>query len=344
MRMKWSEFSICVRKVLGKERFTKLQSDVKFFLTFRHDYSAARGRPSVKRRTYIFIIDGKTVHGGLSDRLRGLFGVYAYCRQSEYDFKIFWEYPDTLTNYLIPQGTDWLIKKEQMCYDRRYVDFKFFNNHTGLANDETSYFSLLKSSKPIVHVYSCITLHEDYYSVYFQELFQPSEVLSGSIAEQTKIIGDKYVSITFRFIGLFGDFIDRPDLFPALEKEEEKAEYIDICLNAVKYVKEINPWASKVLVTADSMLFLDEAKKLDFVYVIPGDVSHMDTTRNLNDFSQLKSFLDLLLISKAEKSYNFAYKRMYSNSKFASTASLIGGRRVIDLTEKNMEAWRRKFV
>ena len=31
----------------------------------------------------VFIIDGKTPHGGLSDRLRGLFSIYYYCKQCE---------------------------------------------------------------------------------------------------------------------------------------------------------------------------------------------------------------------------------------------------------------------
>ena len=38
----------------------------------------------------------------------------------------------------------------------------------------------------------------------------------------------------------------------------------------------------------------------------------------------LKTFLDFMIITKAEKSYSYQYGKMYGATKFALTAALIG--------------------
>lgn len=79
-------------KVIGKENVCRLQSKLKYFLSFRNEYKKLTnvniGR---NKKVTIFFIDGKTIHGGLSDRLRGLFSAYYYCHKKDIDFKVFLE-------------------------------------------------------------------------------------------------------------------------------------------------------------------------------------------------------------------------------------------------------------
>lgn len=329
-------------KIVGKKNATRMQSRLKYLLNFRKDYHIEKApqqkiiSQKVNRggcKTYVFIVDGKTAHGGLSDRLRGCFSVYDYCKQRGYSFKIFWKYPDDLTNYFVPSQVDWIITSSEMIYDKSLVDFKFFNTYTMLQNDPDTYADLLDSNKSIVHVYTNLTMNEPAYAADFSALFKPSVILEKEISKNLEKIDGDFISITFRFIGCLGDFIDRPDLFPPLKTQEEKNEYIEACLNAITKLKKDNRDINRILVTADSLTFLKEASKLDYVYVIPGAMTHMDTTSDHSKYSQMKSFLDFILISKAKESYTYSYGKMFKGSKFARTAALVAGRNVIDLSQ-----------
>lgn len=100
----------------------------------------------------VFIIDGKTPHGGLSDRLRGLFSIYYYCKQRGYTFKVAWNYPFKLEDYLMPVHENWVADEADLTHDKKVVDFRFFNNYVGMSGHQADYFSLLDFKKPICHV------------------------------------------------------------------------------------------------------------------------------------------------------------------------------------------------
>lgn len=318
-----------VRSIIGRWNYNKLQMLLKYprlYLAPKKEYT---GNESIMIKGVIFMIDGRTVHGGLSDRLRGLFSVYEYAKQSGREFKIAWDYPFLLQDYLAPASFDWIVNRHSLPYDRKNVSVKFFNSYSALDNDETMYFKLLQTDKQLEYVYSNVTLHEERFAEYFKELFRPVPKLSASIDMCLKEIGGKYVSITFRFIGLLGDFKDTP--IYGLLNEEEREIYINKALSAVRYIKTLHPEMEKILVTSDSGLFLKRLEGLPFVYVIPGTVVHMDRTVN-NDYGlHAKSFLDLLLISRAEKCYSYGYGRMFKYTRFAKTAALIGGKQLIIL-------------
>ena len=58
--------------------FARLQSFLKFILAFRKEFSYWGTRSKFVIQTYVFMIDGKTIHGGMSDRFRGAMSVYSY--------------------------------------------------------------------------------------------------------------------------------------------------------------------------------------------------------------------------------------------------------------------------
>lgn len=60
-------------------------------------------------------------------------------------------------------------------------------------------------------------MNEPAYASDFSDLFKPSVTLEKEISKNLDRIDGDFISITFRFIGCLGDFIDRPDLFPPLE-------------------------------------------------------------------------------------------------------------------------------
>ena len=105
---------------------------------------------------------------------------------------------------------------------------------------------------------------------------------------------------------------------------EEKRYYIKKSLACLEQLHMRHPQCYKIVVTTDSPYFLKLVKSLSYVYVIPGGLEHMDYAV-VDDYEvHLKTFLDFMIITKAEKSYSYQYGKMYGATKFALTAALIG--------------------
>ncbi|MDR0546556.1 MAG: hypothetical protein LBG77_03085, partial [Dysgonamonadaceae bacterium] len=77
----------------------------------------------------------------------------------------------------------------------------------------------------------------------------------------------------------------------------------------------------KILVTSESITFLNEAKKFDYVYVIPGKIAHIDFSFGLDKDVYMKTFVDYFLLTHASKIYLVIDGKMYK-SGFAYRASL----------------------
>ena len=211
------------------------------------------------------------------------------------------------------------------------VAFRFFNSYSLMNNNETSFLKIMNTKKHEIHVYSNITLHEEMYHIFFNDLFKPSKMLSDALQYNTDKIGGKYISVSFRFIGILGDFKDT--YFKKELGAEEKEKYISKCLDVICRLKTKHPNVPKILVTSDSRVFLEKASSLAYVYIIPGTVVHMDGVNKNMEQNDLKVFLDMLMISKAECCYSYSYGKMFKGTKFAKTSALIGNRRFIGITE-----------
>lgn len=328
--MNITKYAFYATKIFGKKNICRLQSFLKYVISFKNSYSNSLPIPKTCTKRCVFMIDGKTTHGGLSDRLRGLFSIYYYCKQNDIEFKVYWDYPFKLQDYFQP-NYNWYIEKSDLSFNKKNVAFSFFNSYSHLNNDEKCYYDLLRTEKIEHHIYSNVTIREDLYSNFFKELFILDSRVENAVNTCLSEINGEYISITFRFLGLIGDFKDSN--YPELESEEEKAWYISKCIEVIKQLHNKYPKLSKILVTADSPRFLKEIASLPYVYIIPGLVVHMDNVQ-ANDYNlHLKSFLDFLLISKAEKCYSYSCGRMFSHTKFARTAALIGGKEFIEIVE-----------
>lgn len=231
---------------------------------------------------------------------------------------------------MLPSQYNWLIEEDGLSYDLKNVKVVYLKPIDKKICK--SYFDgkLLKwLGVKQIHAYTNCDSREEEFASLFKELFKPSEVLNDLIYENLNKIGCSYVSITFRFQQLLGDFDEGG--FEILPEVDQK-KLVENCLRFVDSVKQDNPDVNRVLITSDSKSFLEEAsKKYDYVYVIPGSVYHIGYTQKKQDLAYLKSFMDLYLISNASIVYNYSEGKMYPNSGFARLASLIGKREYVNV-------------
>jgi hypothetical protein len=129
--------------------------------------------------------------------------------------------------------------------------------------------------------------------------------------------GGGYISATFRFQALLGDFYEGS--FPVLPEEKRHA-LIERCVEHLLEIHAENA-GKTVLVTSDSKIFLEKVKNRDFVYVIPGELAHIDFSPGLDTNVYMKSFIDYFLLTYSEKIYLVVDGQMFE-SGFAYRASL----------------------
>ncbi|GBU24523.1 hypothetical protein R83H12_01156 [Fibrobacteria bacterium R8-3-H12] len=77
----------------------------------------------------------------------------------------------------------------------------------------------------------------------------------------------------------------------------------------------------KILITSDSITFLNAVKRFDFVYAVPGRIIHMSNILEADINIFMKSFIDYFMIINAKKVYLVIDGEMY-DSGFAYRASL----------------------
>ena len=152
--------------------------------------------------------------------------------------------------------------------------------------------------------------------VLFEELFRPSFYFMEQINKYSP--SDKYISASFRFMQLLGDFKDiRGETLNELDQEK----LMEKCLQKLKELHEVNS-NYKILVTADSEKFIKYVSSESYVYTIPGPISHIGHHQAKSQIDlDVKTFLDFYFIGKAEKVYMLHSGKMY-RSNFARSAAL----------------------
>lgn len=280
----------------------------------------------------VFVNNGWVWHAGLCDRLRAIVTVYDWCKEHEKVFKIHFVHPFTLQDYLMPNQYNWLVGSEDIAYDlQQSVPKQMIYGHSveRLRLNGKLYpiveqwmVNNILSEKRQIHLYTNLFTGRtfEHFSKSFNELFRPVPRLQKIIDEHLMNIGGKYISISFRFTTLLGDFTDCTGTPLPLK---ERTDLIERSLEAIMAISRQSPAHDKILVTADSETFLSRAKEIENVYVIPGKVGHIDYDHD--DDVNMKTFLDFFLISKAEKVYLARSGKMY-RSAFAKTAALVNDR------------------
>lgn len=278
-----------------------------------------------KKALVLYSLDSEYYSCGFADRLRGMVSAYALSKALNIGFIIHHESPFKLEDFLLPNKYDWRIKEEDISFNmnnvRVYSSINLnkripsFNNP---FSGQLHYYSNRDIVAEINNIYSTNYRFEEL----FNELFTPSSKLLKDLREDIAALGDNYVSISFRFVNLLGDFKEGRQK-PLCE--EDGCRLITKCIEIIDMVKSENEEISKVLVTADSMRFLEEAAKIDNVYIIPGKTTHSGHKGATNYEGTLKTFKDFILIAEAKRVYLGIVGEMY-NSNFARTAAMTQGK------------------
>ena len=286
-------------------------------------------------KTIVYMVQSETTFsGGLSDRLRGIISIYAECKRQRLPFKIVFE-PLHLQDYLVPNQYDWQIEAKNICWDLKKVypcTLLTYNNNLENsaqinAQKKILQYYLNKSYKQI-HIYSNMAIADNDFSVLFNELFRPSERLQNQIDYHLNKLGGekKYISLTFRFRQLLGDFKEGGYILP----ESEREAYILKCIKGVVELHLRYP-TERILVTSDSKMFLDRLSYLDYVYVIPGNVVHMGFTFDASQDVYMKSFVDYYMLSNAKTVFQMTDKLLF-RSGFPKRAAMLNGAKYVEIS------------
>ena len=341
------------RRILGEERvhdrliergikLRHLQDGYSFDGTNAGNNASENREGCESRQTLIFMADGKWMHGGLTDRLRGMASAYKFATEHNLDFKIFHTSPFLLQEILQPNKVDWIIDEHEISHNCEIAKpvllyREDFNNDSALERQ-------LDSRHKQFHLYSCVDTVGEEFPKYFNELFKPSPLLENELTHYSELLGESYTAISFRFQNKLGDF--KEFTFKELS-EKGKRKLLSAAINVLK--KEMPHQVghdnsdtalscppvsghhhlvnetSKILVTADSPTFLAEAEKLPNVVTVKGKSIHIDFNNSKNATDYLKAFTEFFLISKASKAIlyrNRKYKTYPSN--FPKYAAMLG--------------------
>lgn len=290
------------------------------------EYSTESVIKQLNNKKVICIFDGKIKNGGLADRLRGIVSVYEVCKEQNLDFKILFTSPFNLSEFLVPNKVDWRIKENELNYNTNITDLCYIDTLAGSeyeAKKQEQWFRReFKKKYNEFHVRTnAIFSYNGDYSTLFNELFKPSPKLQASIEKQKEILGVGYISTSFRFMNLLNDFNETVELHCKLT-QEERNELIVKNIEQLQLLHDKYP-GKRILVNSDSTTFLQAAAKLDYVYVIPGNITHIDGKNKENEYKAYeKTFLDFFMIVNAEKIYLMRTGQMY-NSGYPFAASKV---------------------
>jgi len=289
-------------------------------------YTADAPRAKNGQKQIICMYDGRMDHGGIADRLRGVVSSYYVAKEMGYDFRIFFDHPFLLEDYLVPNTVDWRIAKADLCYNPEDAEPMFCGSNGTLVEpffQKLWFKKRFREARKQLHVYTNALLlpRSKRYGELFRELFRPSERLEKALQQYGEPLRGGYITISLRFIGLLDDFTERDGKHIS---PEEQQHLMKRCVAQVGKIHDRHP-EKKVLLTSDSTRFLHyAAEQLPFVYYIPGDVVHIDYQDETSDDINMKLFVDMYLISRADEAFLLQTDKMY-NSGFPRRAAQISG-------------------
>lgn len=275
--------------------------------------------------------DGFRRSSGLADRLRGIVSLYGYCIDNNLDFRINFTHPFDLRKYMLPAKHDWTISHDELSWnsDEARAFHLVTVNHDNPEREKRYQRKRLSQclSKDFrqAHVYTAFDCEDKRFSTLFSRLFRPAPEAEKIVSEVQGRLGKDYISVSARFLELLGDFVEPKAVRKPLAYEKQ-IELMDKCVAAIT---DIWDGTGKVLITSDSVRFLNYAKsRLNFVEIIDGEVCHISVDTKNRENADLKTFADFFAKAGARKSYLLVGPGMY-RSNFSERAAQSSGR---DLT------------
>lgn len=267
-----------------------------------------------KRYVLYLVFEPKRKHPGIADRIKAVVAMYNHCKKYDYAFKMFFETPFKLSDYLVPKF-DWDVRLEDLEYSIN--DTKIINMHP---------IPRLKPGKQYhCYCYSGNNMPKEFpdtgykWSTLFHELFKPSEEMERAYRD-LGIQPKSYMSVHFRFVNALEQF-ENTFFKNSLKTEEERDDLIKRCRNGIMEIYTENSGID-IYVFSDSKIFLDSIQDLP-VKVLPHDnISHV--AEGANEDGQFKSFFDLYVMSQSMRVYRVQSPELYNWSEYARMAAMIG--------------------
>jgi hypothetical protein len=289
---------------------------------FKKYYAPKYGKPVIQKKEnvqkqIIYITDGRRTIMGLADLFRGMVSIYKISRNLNVDFKINMTSPVELSNFLIPNKYNWKIDQNEIIYDIKESVIVEFSYNIQEDYATKIILSLLKKKNQI-HITTNMFTADREYADLFNELFKPSDELENRIQGCLSEIGCDFISASFRFQELLGDFHEGPGV--RVLPDTEQIALINRCIDHLMEIYKENRY-KKMLVTSDSITFLNKAKELDFVYVVPGEIAHFAYYITNGKEVHMKTFLDYFLLTYSKMVYQVIDGQMYA-SGFPRRAAL----------------------
>jgi hypothetical protein len=249
----------------------------------------------INGNTLYFIIDPEIGHPGLCDRYKAIIGCYYISKMNGFDFKIIFETPFRLDDYLDFNEHDWRAGKEDLSYSLRNARVIPYNGGAKIPR--------LNKSVKQYHVYSYIGYdilytnripdHKILWGTLYNSLFKPKDFIIQKINE-SGFEKNKYIAVHLRFVNALEHF--EGDQFNTVS-EMKKEELIQRCFTGIRSIIAANE-NMPVIVFSDSDTFLKRIKELP-VHVLDGKIGHISFHKEKEVV--VKTFLDFYMIGRAQK-------------------------------------------
>lgn len=297
---------------------------------------AYKQAPSVDdfRPCVVCLFEGFHSGGGLVDRLRGIVSVWQVCKQCGVEFKVHFVHPFRLDSYLVPNAYDWRIGEREITHAAADTKIIVADTLTDEPWERQWLFKQLSSKIPKHahlqrHLYTNAAFCYDAdFRGLFEELFQLEPRLAAAVDAVQRQIGGDYITVSGRFGNLLDDFNEQNYGLPL--PPAERQQLLAECEQQTLALHQQHP-ECKVVVCSDSVTFASSMSRYDFVFVVPGNVTHIDNDRQQSRDYYQKTFVDFFIIARARESYLLRSRGMLF-SGFPYAAALLGSRqlKVID--------------
>ena len=296
-----------------------LKSDIKNFIkNLKYRKKLFRSLRAKQHDIFFMVFDPERGHPGLADRLKAVISTYNIAKKNHYRFKLYFETPFRLSDYLAPQF-NWEAHPADLEFS--LLDTKLFNecnwhNRNRLVSHK-QYHCYQYSGNVMPRMFADTGYK---WADLFRELFRPSDMLEAAY-RKLWIEPKSYVACHLWFVNALEKFEDT--FFDNhLDTEAAREALIARCKEGIREVQKANP-GMDVYVFSDSKCFLDCVDGMNGVKVL--EHSHIGHISNQNtEASHLKTFLDIYVMSQGRAVYRFSAPELYSISHYALLAATIG--------------------
>lgn len=274
-----------------------------------------------------FCVNGFAGHGGWADRLKGIVSTYNYCKKNGINFRLWYDFPYELSEFLLPNKVNWKISQG-------LLRFNPLIDRVAILTDSEESLTLSdkiknKNFRKIFVYYNIDDIkNETIWKKLFFDLFEVNESLITRAKSELAAFPKPWNAVIFRFLGLFGDFMRSSYTIQGETKKLQVASHYYGLLNKWR---DSEPIAKKgtVFLFSDSDFFLTKSGVFaPWAKVITkGDgrsFIHQRLSPERGRSVMERTLLDFLRLSLMENQFIFSDGRFLWESGFVKYSSYMG--------------------